>query len=312
MRQTSQTGGFGTSDWLTRAVKNNPEGLLLLAAGCALLLRSGSSGRRNEGLPAWSGDQRQDWSRTGQDWSRTGGTDRGVGEKLSQATQRAREWTSDVAGSVSSYADETRRTVSDQSERFAQQAQSTFKGTVSRVLQEQPLAVGLVGLAAGAAVAAAFPRTEMEKETLGQAGEWVTDAAARTGEQLKDAAGKAGERLATIADERGLSVDGLKDAATEVAGAFESSLSGGQSNQSTQSGSQTSIESKSPTFPESPSSSSRPIGQSNMAGQSPGPGGGSTQSGSSGRTFGSTTAPVQEVGRSPDKEPTPLGGKRGS
>jgi hypothetical protein len=37
--QTSQ----GTGDWLMGAVRSNPEGLLLLAAGCALLLRSGSS-----------------------------------------------------------------------------------------------------------------------------------------------------------------------------------------------------------------------------------------------------------------------------
>ncbi len=35
----------GTGDWIMGAVKSNPEGLLLLAAGCALLLRSGASGR---------------------------------------------------------------------------------------------------------------------------------------------------------------------------------------------------------------------------------------------------------------------------
>ena len=29
-------GGFGSSEWLVGAVKNNPEGMLLLAAGCAL------------------------------------------------------------------------------------------------------------------------------------------------------------------------------------------------------------------------------------------------------------------------------------
>ncbi len=43
MTRHSNTSAQGTSDWLMGAVKSNPEGLLLLAAGCALLLRSGAS-----------------------------------------------------------------------------------------------------------------------------------------------------------------------------------------------------------------------------------------------------------------------------
>jgi len=35
--------GSGSADWLVNAVTKNPEGLLLLAAGCALVLRSASS-----------------------------------------------------------------------------------------------------------------------------------------------------------------------------------------------------------------------------------------------------------------------------
>ena len=36
----SDSHDFGATGWLVGAVKNNPEGLLLLAAGCALLMRS--------------------------------------------------------------------------------------------------------------------------------------------------------------------------------------------------------------------------------------------------------------------------------
>ena len=46
MTYPSRTSGQTTSDWLVGAVKSNPEGLLLLAAGCALLLRSGGSSGR--------------------------------------------------------------------------------------------------------------------------------------------------------------------------------------------------------------------------------------------------------------------------
>jgi hypothetical protein len=36
MSPQSQAGGPGTENWIFRAVKQNPEGLLLLAAGCYL------------------------------------------------------------------------------------------------------------------------------------------------------------------------------------------------------------------------------------------------------------------------------------
>ena len=42
MNNNSNPGGL-SADWLMSAVKKNPEGLLLLAAGCALLFRTGSS-----------------------------------------------------------------------------------------------------------------------------------------------------------------------------------------------------------------------------------------------------------------------------
>ena len=56
------------------------------------------------------------------------------------------------------------------------------------MLREQPLAVALAGLAAGAAVAAAFPRTEPENRTLGPAHDALTKAAAKAGENLMGAA----------------------------------------------------------------------------------------------------------------------------
>jgi hypothetical protein len=115
----------------------------------------------------------------------------------------------------------------EQSERLVQQAQSTLQGTLNRVLQEQPLVIAVAGIAAGAAMAAAFPATDFEKETLGPIGDQVSDVASRVGEQLKEATAQAGETLKKAADERGLNPDGLKEVASEVAGAFGSSMSGG-------------------------------------------------------------------------------------
>jgi len=94
------------------------------------------------------------------------------------------------------------------------------------VLQDQPLVVALAGMAAGAAVAAAFPTTEFEKGTLGPLGEQVSDAANCLSEQLKEATVKAGEKLKNVVDEKGLNPSGLKDVASEVAGAFSGSMTG--------------------------------------------------------------------------------------
>ena len=220
-----------TGDWLLGAVKKNPEGLLLLAAGAVLLMRKAGG----IGLTSAMG-QRSGHSGHGSfAKAATGAKQYAAGAKdyAADIAERAKQTVESVASSASEYADQARRTVSRQSERVMDQAQSTFQSTQStfqstmnRVLQDQPLVVALAGMAAGAAVAAAFPTTDFEKETLGPLGEQVSDAANRVGEQLKDATVKAGEKLKNVADEKGLNSSGLKDVASEVAGAFSGSMTG--------------------------------------------------------------------------------------
>ena len=64
MNNNSNTGGL-SADWLMSAVKKNPEGLLLLAAGCALLFRTGSSRTRqwSHGYQSYPGGQGQHGAR---------------------------------------------------------------------------------------------------------------------------------------------------------------------------------------------------------------------------------------------------------
>ena len=84
----------------------------------------------------------------------------------------------------------------------------------------------MAGVAAGAALAAALPPTELEKETLGPVGDQMSKAAERVGDQLKQASVKAGERLRSAAEEHGLHAEGLKDVASEVADTFKASMKG--------------------------------------------------------------------------------------
>ena len=88
-------------------------------------------------------------------------------------------------------------------------------GTLQRVAETQPFAVALAGIAAGEAVAAVFPVTEVEKHALAPAGEHLTS-------QVKDAAAKASEKLTEVAKDR--VTEGLKTMASEVAGTVGQSL----------------------------------------------------------------------------------------
>jgi hypothetical protein len=268
MSRHSGIEGYSESgDWLMGAIKRNPEGLLLLAAGCALMMRTGSASRRKErrfGREDYEPDGSSRYARgyegSSGGWNAREGISRGVESAseyannvkdsvsgaatsyASSAVDTATSYASSVADTASSYASSAAdyagaagRQVSEQSGRIARQAQSTMQHTVNRVLQDQPLAVVLVGLAAGAAVAAAFPTTDIERRTLGDAGEKLTDMASKAGEQFKEGASKAGERLMSSVGEHPLSSDGLKEVARDVVGAFGSAFSDDQSNQSTQS-----------------------------------------------------------------------------
>jgi hypothetical protein len=278
MTRHSSTSAQGTSDWLMGAVKSHPEGLLLLAAGCALLLRSGAStGSAKVSGPSWgprsaSGARQQSYENYGQ--RQTGA---GISESISQAADSAREYAEDVrktvsdkattyASAVGEYADDAWR----ESGHLVGQARTSVQQTISRVLQEQPLALAVAGLAAGAAIAAAFPATAVERRTLGPAGERLSEAANSAGQQLSQAASKAGEKLMSAAEERGLNTEGLKEVASDVAGAFTGAFGGEQNNRGGQA---------SDRGGQARSSSDSTPQSGGTSGSSPGYGQGSTPSG---------------------------------
>ena len=248
--------GTGTGKWIMGTVTRNPEGLLLLAAGVALLMRSGRgpSVRRNS-LP----DRRNEGQyRAGREDSASGISERvteaarRAGEYVSGATERAGEYVSEAtdkvsetagsyASSASEYANEAARIAAKGSRRMANQVRDTS----DYLVREQPWAVALTGLLAGAAVAAAFPSTRLERRTLGEVGERLRSAAGSMGEQLMEAGTQAGERLSEVAEERGLTSEGLKQAARDVGETFSSALVGKES--STQSRRQAGKEARSTT-----------------------------------------------------------------
>jgi hypothetical protein len=220
-RATLADGG----EWIFNAIKRNPEGLLLLAAGAALMLRTGSrsAGTEQSMATAYGNERSQPHaSPVAEGTSAVRKTFDAASEAVSEAARQTADAATAYASAASGYADSARRTVGEQSERITRQTQSVFR----TVLREQPLAVVVAGIAAGAAVAAAFPSTELEKNTLGPLGDEVSRAAGQFGDQLKQATTKAAEKLKTAADQRGLNTGTLKDVTDEALDTFKTSLQG--------------------------------------------------------------------------------------
>jgi len=209
------------TDWLVSTAKRNPEALLVLGAGLALLMRGrGKSSPAPSVVPPYMG----------------GGTAQrspGWTEGLSRAADGVSEYAANVkdrvagaATAATEYAGNVGRTISTETSRLTDQAQSVVQSSTSRILDAQPLAVAVFGAAAGAALAALIPSTEVESRTMGSTREAIVDAANKVGENLFNAAGEAGERLEQGATERGISSEGIKDLAHDVADTFTSKVAG--------------------------------------------------------------------------------------
>jgi hypothetical protein len=91
---------------------------------------------------------------------------------------------------------------------------------ISEVIQQNPLLVGGAGLAVGALLASALPPSDVERELLGGASAGVqklaSDTASQGFETAKGIVSDVFSDVAHKADEQGLSVDGLSDAAREL------------------------------------------------------------------------------------------------
>jgi hypothetical protein len=209
MNDSSPSFLTNNGEWMLNAIKRNPEGLLLLAAGAVLMLRTGTrtSGAAQSMAAAY--DQRS------ADVRETFDAASGIARQSVDAA-------ASYASTASDYADKARRVIGERSERITRQAQSA----ASSVLQTQPLAIVVAGIAAGAAVAAVFPPTNLEKDALGPIGDHLSKSAERFGDQVSEATTKAGETLKSAAKQRGLNKEGLKEVTDEIVDAFKSSMKG--------------------------------------------------------------------------------------
>jgi|SoiMethySBSTD1v2_1073268.scaffolds.fasta_scaffold166170_3 gas vesicle protein len=164
------------SIWST--IRENPVPAAISAIGLTWLFmnRGGSSGGRR-----YASRSRHTGAFETDDYGRGyGESDRGLGSRAGSAVRQARERASDVVESAQEKAGELASTASDTAERIADQAQVQVRRVeqaVGRWMDDNPLALGAVALAAGTAIGLALPRTEKEDRLLGSARDTVVDRA---------------------------------------------------------------------------------------------------------------------------------------
>lgn len=149
-------------------------------------------------------------------------------DATSSTYEGARRTAHDVRDSVSGAVGALSSQASDLSQdawHEAQRAGSQIQGQLARLLEEQPLVIGGIGVALGALLGAVIPRTQVEDQLMGDASDslkaTVTDTAKEQLAQAKDIAGRTYQdvagKLGDTMDQSGLSKDAVVDTVTQAA-----------------------------------------------------------------------------------------------
>jgi hypothetical protein len=173
---------------LGNSVKYNPLPVTLVGIGIAWLMVSGNRPARASGetLEA-EGAATRLRERAGETMSR-----------VSEAAGSARETMAGSAQAARESFSHAQKRASERAKRIAEGARHQIeraRGGYEYMVHEQPLALGAIGLAVGAAIAAAVPRTRTEDQWMGEARDRLAEKAKDAGrEQLHKA-----ERVAAAA-----------------------------------------------------------------------------------------------------------------
>ncbi len=184
----------GASDFfrgLGRSIRDNPLPVMLTSAGVAWLMAS-SQDRDGNGHGAPSRDFDEDDGRSIAD---------SVGDKASAVADGARDLAGAVRSKASSAGERAKSGLHQGRAGLARGGRRARQGAgdgvdrvqrgVSRLIEEQPLLIGLFGLALGAAMGAALPSTETEDDWVGETSDDLKASAAEKGragiEQAREA-----------------------------------------------------------------------------------------------------------------------------
>jgi hypothetical protein len=213
---SERLGGFVRD--LSEAARSNPISAALIGMGAVWLFASRS--RHGEELFRRSGIGRlPDAARDA--WEGTRQTLRSEG--LRETARDARSVVHDGAEQVVDATKRLARATADYADELPERAGSLFedvRDNLGDLFRSQPLAIGAVGLAIGAAIAASLPTTETEAEYLGETSDFVKEKASELAGEQVERATEVGQKVAkAVADEahqQGLTGEGLKATAADL------------------------------------------------------------------------------------------------
>jgi hypothetical protein len=232
MSEYSEKGADFVRD-LSDAARKNPISAALIGMGVLWLFTGGRTAERVGSLVRGAGfdripetagnalDAARSTLRSGSETIGSGVSS--IGSGVSSATETLRD-----AGAAG--LDRVARTSSEVADKAYGYAQnlpdaggalfSAARENLSELFRAQPLALGAVGLAIGAGIAAALPATDLEAEYFGEASDKFKEQAADfASEQVSRAAAVAEDVVTAASDEarnQGLTVDAAKSAIAEL------------------------------------------------------------------------------------------------
>ena len=178
-----QSGPSQFASNLGNTVTENPVPVSLIGVGIAWLMTAGS--RHTSTSSRWTGD--------GGHRSRIAEAVSSAAEKAGQVMQSARDQVSEAgqrmshtAGSATAKAGQVMHGTQERAGQMRFQARhqaARAKNTVDYLLTEQPLILGLLGVALGAALGAGLPPTRQEDEILGETRDEYVRRAREVGEE---------------------------------------------------------------------------------------------------------------------------------
>jgi uncharacterized phage infection (PIP) family protein YhgE len=206
------------------AARENPVSAALIGMGVLWLFGGGAVAiaRSTDRTPDddWMSDRAGGLSR-----ARGAAMDSGakLGANVMSAAERLKANASAAVGNASRLGREQASAVSQYARSIPDSGAemvSSFRSSLADLFEAQPLALGAIGLAIGAGIAAAVPITKTESEYLGEASDAFKEAAKQFADEQSTRAAEVADRaLNAAADEaqrQGLTVDAAKSAADEV------------------------------------------------------------------------------------------------
>ncbi len=218
--------GFDFIQDLGDAVGKNPLSAALIGMGVLWLFAGSQPVERIGDFTRSSGlDRIPDAAGDAFDAARStlrSGTD-AVGERVASAKDIVKDGVVDALDSATRYGREYADTASEHASSIPGSSAEIFdtvRSNLSDFFRAQPLALGAIGVAIGAGIAAAFPATQIEADYLGETSDTVRKTAAQFAAEQTDrvtsVAGNVVEAVKEEATTQGLTPDGAKTAARDI------------------------------------------------------------------------------------------------